>query len=79
MDWPQSHEGTKEEGKRYKPLTAHEEVVGSKIVDAAFSVHTRLGLGLLERVYEVCLCHELFKRRLTRLGYPINFNVPLIL
>ncbi|PIP06750.1 MAG: GxxExxY protein, partial [Syntrophobacterales bacterium CG23_combo_of_CG06-09_8_20_14_all_48_27] len=33
--------------------------------------HKILGPGLLERVYEVCFCHELSKRGL-------NFNVSLI-
>ena len=32
------------------------------VVDAAFAVHTALGPGLLEGVYEVCLAHELTKR-----------------
>ena len=32
------------------------------VVDAAFRVHSTLGPGLLERVYEVCLAHELRKR-----------------
>jgi GxxExxY protein len=37
----------------------------SKIVlDAAFVVHTNLGSGLLESVYEVVLAHELRKRGL---------------
>lgn len=35
------------------------------MVDAAFAVHKTLGPGLLESVYEVCLAHELEKRRLT--------------
>jgi len=34
------------------------------VVDAAFRVHTELGPGLLEGVYEVCLAHELTKRGL---------------
>ena len=34
----------------------------SAIVDSAFKVHTTLGPGLLESVYEVCLAHELKKR-----------------
>ena len=34
------------------------------MVDAAFAVHSRLGPGLLESVYEVCLAHELKKRGL---------------
>lgn len=34
------------------------------MVDAAYRVHTTLGPGLLEAVYEVCLAHELTKRGL---------------
>ena len=34
------------------------------IVDAAFTVHTRLGPGLLESVYEAILAYELRKRGL---------------
>jgi len=33
-------------------------------VDAAFAVHSNLGPGLLESVYEVALEHELNKRKL---------------
>jgi len=36
--------------------------VARQIVDAAFKVHSTLGPGLLESVYEVCLVHELTKR-----------------
>ena len=42
----------------YKPLTKREESLAEKIVDAAFTVHKVLGPGLLERVYEICFCHE---------------------
>jgi GxxExxY protein len=34
------------------------------ILDAAFHVHTELGPGLLESVYEIVLAHELKKRGL---------------
>lgn len=34
------------------------------IVDSAMKVHTALGPGLLESVYERCLIHELHKRGL---------------
>ena len=40
----------------YKPLSKKEEAIAEKIVDAAFTVHKRLGFGLLEKVYEVCCC-----------------------
>lgn len=36
------------------------EITG-QIVNAAFKVHTQLGPGLLEKVYEICLCHEISK------------------
>jgi GxxExxY protein len=48
----------------YKPLSKREETIAGKIVDAAYTVHKILGPGLLEKVYEVCFCHELSKRRL---------------
>ncbi len=48
----------------YAPLSKREEFVAKQIVDAAFQVHVRFGPGLLEKVYEVCLCHELQKRGL---------------
>jgi GxxExxY protein len=38
--------------------------ISGAIVDAAMKVHTALGPGLLESVYEKCLKHELTKRGL---------------
>jgi len=38
--------------------------VAKQIVDAAYRVHTSLGPGLLESVYEVVLAYELEKRGL---------------
>ena len=35
--------------------------VSGKVLNAAFKVHTALGPGLLEKVYEECLCYELLK------------------
>ena len=35
-----------------------------RIIGAAIEVHKALGLGLLESVYEACLCHELRLRGL---------------
>ncbi len=43
---------------------ARENEVAKQIVDAAFHVHSALGPGLLETVYEVALEHELKKRGL---------------
>ncbi|MBI4536533.1 MAG: GxxExxY protein [candidate division NC10 bacterium] len=38
--------------------------ISGAIVDAAFHIHSTLGPGLLESVYEVVLAHELEKRGL---------------
>lgn len=43
----------------FHKLTDIEESIAKKIVDAAYAVHKALGPGLLERIYEVCFCHEL--------------------
>jgi GxxExxY protein len=44
-----------------KLLSFEEEKIGKEIVNASFVVHKTLGPGLLEKVYEVCLSHELRK------------------
>ena len=41
-----------------------ENEVAKQILDAAFAVHTKLGPGLLQSVYEVVLAHELRKQKL---------------
>ncbi len=42
-----------------------ENEIAKQILNAAFLVHTRLGSGLLESVYEVVLAYELEKSGLT--------------
>jgi GxxExxY protein len=39
-----------------------ENEIAKQILDSAFLVHTKLGPGLLESVYEVVLAHELRKK-----------------
>lgn len=39
----------------------NQEVIGKAVLDAAFKVHTKLGPGLLESVYEAALAKELRK------------------
>ena len=41
-----------------------ENEIASRIVDACYAVHTNLGPGLLEAVYESALAYELEKRGL---------------
>jgi len=54
--------------------TQKEEIAATKIVDAAYHVHKNLGPGLLEKVYEVCFCHELKKRGLE---YKRQVDIPI--
>lgn len=58
----------------FKLLSKREEFIAQKIVDAAFKVHKVLGPGLLEKVYEVCFCHELYKRKLQ---YQRQVDIPI--
>ena len=52
-------------GRKYGESTTPEmERIATQIVDAAFKVHSALGPGLLESVYETCLEYELLKRGL---------------
>ena len=62
----------------------HENEVAKIIVDACYQIHTKLGPGLLEVVYEEVLFHELSRRGLSvkkqvpisvkRLGILVNFS-----
>jgi GxxExxY protein len=48
------------------------EEVAHNIVDSAVAIHTALGPGLLESVYQRCLIHELSRRGLkAQYEYPI--------
>jgi GxxExxY protein len=59
----------------FDKVTEEEERIGKGIVDAAFTLHKALGPGLLEKVYEVCFCHELLKR-----GFSIKrqLDIPIV-
>jgi GxxExxY protein len=46
----------------HQPLSEKEEQLAKEIVDAAFVIHKKLGVGLFERVYERCFCRELEMR-----------------
>ena len=59
----------------FHKLSEIEEAIAKKIVDAAYSVHKILGPGLLEKVYEVCFCHELGKRGLL---YLRQVDIPIV-
>jgi GxxExxY protein len=48
--------------KVFEPLPPDIEHLATVAVDAAYKVHSSLGPGLLESVYEICLAHEIRKR-----------------
>lgn len=54
--------------------TLDEDEIEKASVHAAFQVHTTLGPGLLEKVYEACFCHVLKKE-----GFDVKrqVNVPV--
>ena len=61
----------------FKKLTLQEEDIGKAIVGAAFKIHKELGPGLLEKVYEVCLAHELRKNGfqvVRQIDIPIQYD-----
>lgn len=72
---PQNHENTKYHQKEFTPISTELEEIGKKIVDAAYTVHKNLGPGLLEKVYEICFCHELGKRGLS---YKRQIDIPIV-
>jgi len=53
-------------------LDAATEKIATAIVNSAYRVHSTLGPGLLERVYEVCMAQEL-----TELGYDVQRQFPV--
>lgn len=63
--------------KSYDPIPQETEAIGKIIVEAAYIVHSNLGPGLLEKVYEICFCHELGKRGLAykrQLDIPVEYD-----
>jgi len=54
-------------GEKLTKADMDENAVAKEIVDAAFRIHTTLGPGLLESVYNAVLAHELGRRGLRTL------------
>lgn len=59
----------------YPQLSEREEFLGKGIVDAAYKVHKELGPGLLEKIYEACLCYELEKKGIP---YKRQVEIPIL-
>ena len=63
---PSDHQG------EHLPIPSETEKVAKAMLDAAFTVHSNLGPGLLESVYETCLAFELRKK-----GYDVQVQITL--
>jgi len=58
-------------------LSERTEEIARIVVNSAYKVHKELGPGLLERVYEVCLAHEISKSGLAvkrQIDLPIVYD-----
>ena len=63
--------------KMFEPLPQETESLATSVVDAAYKVHTALGPGLLESIYETCLTYELRKRKIaveTQVAIPVVYD-----
>jgi len=63
--------------KTFIPISEQVENYAKVVLDAAFKVHTSLGPGLLESVYETCLAHEIRKQGMlveTQVAIPIVYD-----
>lgn len=65
-------------GRRvYAPVPPEVERVGKAVLDAAFKVHSALGPGLLESVYETCTAFEVRESGLrvaTQVTLPVTYR-----
>jgi len=60
-----------------EPISFEVEAIATALVDAAFIVHRELGPGLLESVYEVCLCDVLSDKGIAyerQMPLPVEFR-----
>ena len=63
--------------RRKEKASMTENEIATIIVDSAYRVHTQLGPGLLESVYETAMAHELTKRGMgirRQQGMPVIYD-----
>jgi GxxExxY protein len=63
--------------KVFAPIPSETERIGKIVLDAAYRVHTALGPGLLESVYETCTAYEIGASGLlveTQVAVPIAYK-----
>lgn len=67
----------KKPSRPFIPISPNVEAIGKKVLDAAYTVHTDLGPGLLESVYEACPAYELRNQGVkveTQAVVPVKFQ-----
>jgi GxxExxY protein len=67
--------------RNFKPIPLEEGAIGKKILDAAYTVHSSLGPGLLESVYEACTAYEARQQGLsveTQVVVPVKYKTVFI-
>jgi GxxExxY protein len=58
-----------------EPISESAERAAREVLDAAFQIHTALGPGLLESVYEACLVHDLTRKEIrVRRQVPVRID-----
>jgi GxxExxY protein len=68
---------TRSDKRLYAPVPPHVEQIGKAVLDAAYKVHSALGPGLLESVYETCTAFELIESGLnapTQVALPVTYR-----
>jgi GxxExxY protein len=61
--------------RQYATIPLRTEEVAKAIIDASYKVHTALGPGLLESVYETCLLYEM---KLQDMNVVSQISLPLV-
>lgn len=56
-------------------ISERTEEIAKIIIHSAFKVHKELGPGLLEKIYEICLAHEIAK---AGLGVKRQIDIPIV-
>jgi len=74
---PQGHGDTLAVNSKFDPISYQDNKIGTQIVNAAAKIHRQYGPGLLEKIYEICLCYELKKSGLNikrQVVVPITYD-----
>jgi hypothetical protein len=70
-------DSTTQKTRVFLPIPPAVEQVGKIVLNAAYRVHTELGPGLLESVYEACLTYEIRESGLpveTQVAVPVIYR-----